>query len=165
MLNYLNGCCATLLLLLAFGCGPSENRNASPDSSSAEMAVREGGDPALKAELQERRVAYRDELSRVVDVMNGRYRDGTDNIDGLIKVRIELGEAEMAVTSDPLERIKKLETILEQLRYSESYQEARLRSGAGRTDELHKSKAARIYGEIMLLEERERQQKARAQGL
>lgn len=161
---YLKVCCGTLVLLLAFGCERPGNQVFAPEIISTQMAMREAVDPALQAKLQELRLAYRDELGIVVDVMKTRYQQGASNIDELIQVQMAFVQADLATTSNPLERVKKLETLLKQFREVESFQELRNKSGQGRIDEWHKSKAARIYGEIMLLEERVRQQNAPAEG-
>ncbi len=113
--------------------------------------------PVLDGKIHERRVAYRDAMEEVVAVIRQRYLEGSDMIDGLIKAQIELGNAELAVTSAPEKRIQKLQENLDALKELETHQQGRIQIGAGRLDELHKSTAGRIRGEIMLLEEQERQ--------
>ena len=114
----------------------------------------------ISAELKERRLEHRDALRSVVDILKRRYQDGTDNIDQLLESQVALIDAELAVTSNPEERITLLKSQLAVLKQGEAFQVMRANRGVGRTDELAKSKAARIFGEIMLLEEQLKQSPA-----
>lgn len=111
----------------------------------------------LSAELREKRLEHRDTLRLVVDILQRRYVDGTDNINPMLEAQIALINAELAVTSAAEERVAVLRSHLSVLKRGEAYQVVRAKMGTGRTDELAKSKAARIYGEIMLLEEQLKQ--------
>jgi hypothetical protein len=95
--------------------------------------------PTLQTKLSERRIAHRDTLLKVVDVMRKRYQDGSDTIEGLLNAQIALADAELAITSKPTKRIEKLKKNLVVLRQLEEYEKARLKVGAGREDTLLKS--------------------------
>lgn len=112
---------------------------------------------ALEAELKEKRVAYRDTMREVADLKRQRYQQGVDDIDAMLEAQIALAEAELAAASSSDARLAALEALFERLKESESFQQARMVAGAGRTDELIKAKAGRLFGEIMILEERRRQ--------
>ncbi len=113
------------------------------------------------SELRTLRNAYREELVRVVDIMRRRHADGTDNVNWLLQAEIALAHAELTLAAGPADRIAALDSALELLKKSEAYQVVRHRSGTGRSDELANSVAARIEGEIRLLEERQRQNQAK----
>ena len=109
------------------------------------------------SELRNLRHSYRDAMVKVVDVMHRRYVQGTDNVDGLLKAQFALADAEASIAANPAERMAAKASSLESLKKLEAYLEQRVKVGAGRSDELAKCTAARIFAEITLLEERERQ--------
>lgn len=127
--------------------------------AAVSLPAQDDNAPKLTGQLQERRIAYRNALRKVVDVMQMSYQEGTISIDGLLKSQVALVDAELAVTSDPNERVKKLDENMKRLSQAEAFARRKFESGAAGASEMHKSVAARIHGEIMLLEERIRQQK------
>ncbi len=113
---------------------------------------------AIGLQLRERRVAYRDALQKAFDVLQRRYIDGVDDIGCLSKARIALLEANLAIESASDQRLKMLEEYVDQLKKVEHYYNVRFKNALCREDELSLSTADRIHGEILLLEEQERQQ-------
>jgi hypothetical protein len=125
-----------------------QRSNVAPGHSPA-PTVGLTPDPALN----EKRIEYRDAMKELVDLLQERYRDGTDNTDLLLAGQLALTDAELALASTKEKRLAVLEASLQILKESEHYQQVRTASGVGRTDEMVKAKAARLHGEILILEE------------
>ena len=123
------------------------------------MPAEERQKRGLKQQLHERRVAYRDTLQKAFDVLQRRYIAGADDIGCVSKVRAALLEAELAIESESDMRLKKIEDYVDQLKQEEQFHIARFKNGSCRMDEVNLAIAHRIHGEIMLLEEQERQQR------
>lgn len=109
------------------------------------------------SELRRLRHSYRDAMVKIVDITQQRYMQGLDRIDGLLEAQVALANADATIAATPAERVAAFESSVESLKELEANLEERVEVGAGRSDELIKCTAARIYAEILVLEERERQ--------
>lgn len=103
--------------------------------------------------LHKKRIEYRDAMQELVQDLQVRYQQGSDNIDNLLAAKLALSDAELALTSTKRKRMEVLEASLQTLQEIEEYQRVRISVGHGSKDEFEKAKAARIYGEILILEE------------
>ncbi len=113
----------------------------------------------IESELKKLRSARNSDLKAVVDELRRRYREGNDNIEFLLKAEIVLAEAELSAATSHDERLNVLSAIVEKLREHENFQQMRTDVGSGRRDELAQARAARIFGELMILKERQQQQR------
>lgn len=148
--------CVLSAVFLVTGFTPHDGPQLLQPASAADPPPGSTAVAAPDDELNKKRIEYRDAMRAVVDIRQGRYRDGLDNIDGLLKAKFALSDAELAVASTKAERLAVLEASLENFKKLEEFEEVRLRIGSGRTDEMAQAKAGRIHCELRILEERHR---------
>lgn len=125
---------------------------------ASSMRAEEFQKQQLKQQIHERRVAYRDALQKAFDCLHLRYIEGAEGIGCVSKTRFALLEADLAIESESGQRLRKIEAYVSATKQEEHDQNVRFKMGSLRTDELYLSVADRIHGEIMLLQEQERQQ-------
>ncbi|MEM0925027.1 MAG: hypothetical protein AAGJ83_03240 [Planctomycetota bacterium] len=135
------------------GCSPNETSRPEKSSETSSPAASSNGRESESPALQEKRAEYRDVMRELVEVYRQRYMEGTDSIDQLIAAEVTLLNAELATSAAKTDRVAILKASLEKLKELEQYQQSRISIGAGRTDEMAKAKAARLRGEIRLIEE------------
>ncbi len=127
--------------------------------SGSSIPAEESQERELKQQLHDQRVAYRDALRKAFDVLHLRYIDGSDNRVCVSITRAALLDADLAIESESDKRLRKLEEYVDQLKQDERLHVHRFEIGVCRLDQLQLSVADRIQGEILLLEEQERQQR------
>ncbi len=86
-------------LLLSLGCAPERGVAESSQHSDSAHSSDQPPDSKPSPEILKKRIEYRDTLRRVVEILERRYMDGTDNFTSLAKANIELAEAELAAAS------------------------------------------------------------------
>lgn len=147
---------ASILISCLLGCAPERGVAESSQHSDSAHSSDQPPDSKPSPEILKKRIEYRDTLRRVVEILERRYMDGTDNFTSLAKANIELAEAELAAASTQDKRIVALETLVEHAKKREDYARVRMETGTGRTDELELATAGRLRAELMLLEEKNR---------
>ncbi|TWU05846.1 hypothetical protein [Stieleria varia] len=147
---------AAILVSCLLGCAPERGITESSQDSNFADSSRPSLDPEPSQEILNKRIEYRDALRRVVEILERRYMQGTDNITSLAKANIELAEAELAAAITQADRIAAVETLLEHAKEREDYARVRMETGIGGTDEMAVATAGRLRAELMLLEEKSR---------
>ncbi len=127
------------------------------------LRARNGEERDFAPKIRTLRQLYINEMSRIVDIMRARVQTGEsqDAQEELLRARVALAEAQVAVAEEPDAKIAALESCVKDLKELESQKKAQEAVGLLRHGEATKVTAERIYAEIMVLEERERQDKAK----